>query len=408
MKVWLVNHYAYPPTQAGGTRHYDIGTRLAQKGHQVTIWSTSRSHASGQEMKRHRGLSPVVEEFDGITWVWLKTSPYKSNGISRGLNMLSFAFSFWLAALRQPRPDVLVGSSVHPFAPVATLVLGKLWGVKAVTEIRDLWPSSLVDAGMPANSPIVTMFSLIEKLLYRQSDALISVLPNAFSRYTSLGAKLENIFVVPNGTGLALEERAARTGAKRFAYLGSLGYNNKLSTLVEAAEILARKDSEISLSIIGDGPERAELVALIDAKGLSNIKVEPPIPKQELGRVFDCFDGFVVHSLKLPVHQFGISFNKLFDYMAGGRPVVFAAVAANNAVEEAGCGLSIEPEDPEAMAAAILELSSKSPQELLAMGKRGQDYIREHHTVQALADKFESALYQVLALNSSTNCPKIQ
>ncbi len=401
MKVWLVNQYALTPSYSGGTRHYDLGRELAKRGHQVTIWATSRHHGTGQEMREHSGSSPVIEDIDGLTWVWLKTSPYRGNGLQRGLNMLSFAFSFLRAALSQTRhrverPDLLVGSSVHLLAPLATLLLGRLWSLPVATEIRDLWPGTLIDAGMSAKHPAIIGFALIERILYKYSDSLISVLPKAQDHYMSLGARDDKIFVVPNGTALELADPGPRDGPFRLAYLGTLGHHNHLTTVIEAAEILTQEAPEIRIALIGAGPERDTLSGLIEEKGLANISVEQPVPKDQISRVFSEVDALIFHLLKTPIFRFGISPNKIFDYLASGRPIVFACEAANNPVAEAEAGISVPPEDPRSLAQGILALAALTQEERRRLGRNGQDFVRRHHSIIALADRFEEALCRTL------------
>ena len=398
MKIWIVNQYALVPSQSGGTRHHDIAKELAQRGHEVVVWASSRHYQTGREARQHQGWQPVAEEFSGLTWVWLKTSEYHGNGPRRALNMLSFFFSFLIAARSMSshlaKPDILVGSSVHPFAPLATLLLGRLWKIPSVTEIRDLWPGSLVEAGVPKFHPAVLLFSLVEKLLYRYSDGLISVLPEAHDVYRQGGMRSERIFVVPNGTDLDILEPAPRPEQAPFkaAYLGTFGHHNHLQTLIEAAEILHHQHPQIEISLIGSGPERKRLEELISVKGLTNVHLLSPIAKSEVGTTLQGFDALIFHLMKNRIFRYGISPNKLFDYLSSGRPVLFACQSANNPVAQAKAGLTVPPEDPQAMANALVFLSLLDPRERTEMGRRGQGYVRSHHTIEALSSKFEEAL----------------
>lgn len=402
MKVWLVNQYALTPSQSGGTRHYDIAKGLVRRGHQVTVWASSRHYGTGREVREHVQNQPIIEEFDGITWVWLKSSEYRGNGIKRGINMVSFFFSFLQAAIglipRLGKPDILVGSSVHPFAPLATLLLGRIWGVPAVTEIRDLWPGSLIEAGVSRLHPAVVVFGLVEKILYRFSDGIISVLPQAHDVYLQGGARRDRIFVVPNGTDLELVEAAPRPLHEPFraAYLGAFGHHNHLSTVIEAAKILQASDSPIELSLIGSGPERDELARLIDEQQLTNIHIQTPVPKNQVSATLQQFDVLIFHLMRNSIFRFGISPNKLFDYLGSGRPVLFACESANDPVAEAQAGQSLPPQDPQAMAQGLLDLAALDPTERTNLGQNGQQFVRSHHTIEALAEKFEKALQTCL------------
>lgn len=134
------------------------------------------------------------------------------------------------------------------------------------------------------------------------------------------------------------------------------------------------------------------MVAKRIALGLHNVSIEPPVPKSQIYSLLSQADILVAPVLDLGVHRFGVSLNKLFDYMAVARPIILAACASNHPVLDAGCGLECPPGDPDALAEAICTLARMSPQERWEMGLRGRRYVEQNHDFARLALRLESIL----------------
>jgi glycosyltransferase involved in cell wall biosynthesis len=100
--------------------------------------------------------------------------------------------------------------------------------------------------------------------------------------------------------------------------------------------------------------------------------------------------------LDSPAYRFGLNLNKLFDYFASGRPVIFSGNAPNDPVAESGAGFSIPPEDPEAMVGALEKYLEMSTAERIEMGKRGRRYVEKEFDIRILADRMESLLLQAI------------
>src|SRR5580700_5450309 len=126
MRIWILNHYATPPDQPTGTRHYDIGRVLAGQGHDVTIFASSFSHVTLREERLRRDERMRIDDIDGVRFVWVRTTPYSGNDGRRALNMASYAVGAIRAQRRLPRPDVVIGSCVHPAAVAAACLIGTL------------------------------------------------------------------------------------------------------------------------------------------------------------------------------------------------------------------------------------------------------------------------------------------
>ena len=410
MNIWIFNHYAHPPDLPGGTRHYDLGRELVRQGHQVTIFATSFHHYLHRETRLKPGEKWKIEVVDGIKFVWLRTPPYQRNDWRRVRNMVAFMLRAWwlgrsLLKLVPDlgRPDVVIGSSPHLITPLAAYWVARRYRAPFVMEIRDLWPQTIIDMGeLSANHPITKALQALEKFLYRHAAKIITLLPLADKYITACGIPREKIVWIPNGVDLSrfegLEPYVDSRKGFSVLYLGAHGKANALDTVIQAAKILQdRGYCEIRFILVGDGPEKPRLMALTEELSLRNVEFRDPVPKTEIPRVLGEADAFVVQLGGAEVYRWGISSNKLFDFMAAGKPIFSSAEAPLNPVKEARCGFTVPPRNPEALAEAVIKLYQMPPEERAEMGKRGREYVEKHHDIRKLAVRLEEVLQSVVS-----------
>ncbi len=404
MKILLINHYAFPPSQPGGTRHHALAKALTALGHQPVIVAAAFDHITRTD-RLAPGEASRRELHDGVPYVWLRTPGYQgSGGAARLWNMLAFAraVEHQLAPMLDGRPEVTVGSSPHLFGAQAALRLARRMKVPFVLEIRDVWPQSLIDVmGVSRWHPLVWIMERIERELYREADHIVTLLPGIGPRVAERGGDPAAITWVSNGVDLGLvppvaepEEGAAFT----FMYAGSHGRTNALDVMVDAAALLRRRrlPRPVQLVLLGTGPEKPRLQARARDEGLTDLHFLPPVPKQEVYRTLARADAFWVSSHDTSLWQHGISFNKLYDFMAMGRPTVIGLDCPNNPIAEAGCGITVRPGDAEAMAAGMEQLMALAPEARRAMGRRGRAYVEAHFDARILAARFETALREAV------------
>ncbi|MGQ7791824.1 glycosyltransferase family 4 protein [Faunimonas sp. B44] len=411
-RVWMLNHYALEPGGAGGTRHYSLSRHLPAHGWESTVIAASTLHPSGRQ-RLEPGERWRLERLGGVDFLWLAARSYSGNGPDRVLNMLDYTYQ----ALRSPalkalpRPDVVIGSSVHPLAAWAGSRLAKRYSVPFVFEVRDLWPQTLIDMGrLGERSPMTHLLRRVERALYGAAALVVTPLPRAADYIVPLGVPEEKVVWISNGVELEDPDPPPypRRDGRPFTlmYFGAHGGANALETVLDAMAIVQRTEGSpaIRLRLIGEGPLKPALVERSAALGLANVVFEAPVPKERVPALAAEADAFVLSTLDLPkLYRFGISMNKLFDYFAAARPVILAAAAANDPVAEAGAGPSVPPQQPERLARAILDLAATPHEERVRMGQAGYRHALEHYAYAALAAKLASRLDGVAGRQALAN-----
>lgn len=429
MKIWIFNHYAAPPDCAAGTRHYDLGRVLASAGHEITVFASSFSHFTRREERLAPGEKKTFRDVDGVRFVWVRTTPYAGNGYQRFLNMCSYAVRVVPAGRGLDRPDVIVGSCVHPAAVVSAWVAARRRGARFVVEVRDLWPQTLIDMGvLRAGGVPARLLRRVERFCYRRADTVICLLPAAAEYLRSQGVPADRIHYVPNGiddhdspsegvptSAPAVPEHAPQVsalltrirqlraqGCLIAGYVGSHGPANNLDTVIAAAAGLrGAGQPRVATVLVGEGPEKAACQRLADDLGLDNVLFWPPVPKSAVPAVLAELDVTLFCLRDLPVFRFGLSSNKLFDYLACGKPVLFASNAPGGPVRESGGGVCVPAESPDALGQALATLATMSEAERGEMGRRGRDWVYRHHGTTALAARFLAAVSQTRSLGST-------
>jgi glycosyltransferase involved in cell wall biosynthesis len=403
--VWILNHYAQEPGGAGGTRHYSLARHLLNHGWRATVIAASVELNTGRQ-RLADGERARLSDIDGVPFLWVRTPQYEGNGGGRMRNMLAYAVRVLLPSATKglERPDAIVGSSVHPFAAWSGAVLAKRLRVPFVFEVRDLWPQTLVDLGrLPERSLTTKLLRKLEKWLYNRADRIVVLLPQAGEYIVPLGIPEGKIVWIPNGVELeGYPEPVPPSVGERLTlmYFGAHGQANGLDTLLKAmADLQRRPDmAHIHLRMIGNGPLKPALIELANQLGLVNVEFFEGVPKREIPSVAAQADAFVICVRDLPeLYRFGISMNKLFDYLAAARPIIMASAASNNPVDEAGAGLTVPPEDPHALAQAIKRVATMSPDERNALGRSGRRFVEQNHSFEVLGARFASMLNELVA-----------
>lgn len=403
-RVWILNHYANTPGFPGPTRHFDLARRLVEHGFDVTIVASSFRETAGVKplTGREEFLTSTV---DGIRHVWVRSDvAYTANDATRVRNMVEYAWRVWRSGRQRfggsiPAPSIVIGSSPHLLAPLVAWRLARRFRARFVFELRDLWPETFVAFGIfSRRHPIVWALHLLECFLYRRARRIVSLLPEAWRYIEQCGVSRDRVVWIPNGVAADDTRETEMERADmlfRLMYYGAMGRANALEELLQAAAILQEKNAPVRIILVGDGRERKALVSMAKHLALGNVEFRDTIPSSRVSEVASEADAFVALLEDTDLYQYGTSLNKVFSYMAAGKPLILAGRMAHNYVELAQCGLTPPPRDAEALADAIEALARTPEAERRAMGARGRAYVLQHHNWDLLGRRLAQILGEV-------------
>lgn len=404
MNILLINHYAGSPRHGMEYRPYYLAREWVKLGHRVQIVAATFSH-----VRSHQPARDGDENIDGIAYRWIATPAYEGNGVGRVLNIWAFLKQLWQQADHWAstfQPAVVIASSTYPMDLWVARRIARRAHARLVHEIHDLWPASPIElSGMSRWHPFILLCQKAENDACRDADRVVSMLPKVAAHLAGHGLDLRKLHIVPNGIDPAewqapgeplaadLAEHIAtqqRAGRQVVVYAGSHGEPNALDVLLDAAARL--RDAPFAFVLVGDGHEKKRLLARVAEEGLANLVMFPPIPKAQIPTLLAQADLAYIGWKRQPLYRFGIAPNKLMDYMMAGVPVLHAVEAGNDPVAEAGCGLTVAPESPDAVVQGLRQLAALSPGARRAMGERGRQFVLAHHTYPVLARKFLEAV----------------
>ncbi len=397
MRIVYFVQYFNLPHEPGGSRAYQFARAWVRAGHEVTIVTGAVNHKTLSVPEKYRGRLYVREEVDGIRIVraW-SYAGIRGSFRKRLVNFLSFAATACGAGLfLAGRPDVVYASSTPLTVGLPGLVTATLRRARFFFELRDLWPESAVVAGVLNGRSRATRAAFaLARLFYRRAARCVAVTRGIAEGLAAAGVPREKILFVPNGVDDwmvgDLGPAPPEGPGFRVVYVGAHGKWNGLGQLLEAAALL-RDRADVSFVFAGDGDERDALVARAAELGLTRVTFLGAIPKRE---AFELLRGGSASVVATWSHEFQkmVLANKIFDYLAAGKPVVAAAHGEMaDLVAEAGCGLVTPPEQPAALADAIRRLADTPPAERARMGRAGRDHILRAYQRTELAARLLQA-----------------
>ncbi len=407
MNILLINHYAGSNIHGMEYRAFFLAREWVKMGHNVTIAAASYSHLRTAQPAGERPIT--LEDIEGIRYVWLKATSYQGNGVRRVSNMLQFVlrlFQHRRYLFQNCMPDLVIAASTYLLDIFPALQIAKKSGAQLVMEVRDLWPlTPVLLGGMPTWHPVIQALQWVESFAYTRSDFVVSVLPAADNYMKSRGMEAHKFVRIPNGVDidewensdgglptLHSEElhRLHQNGRFIVGYAGNHGLSNALDAFVDAAPKLT--NLAVTFVLVGQGPEKHRLQTRAIAAGTSNILFLPPVPRTAIPYLLKSMDVCYLGWARSPLYRFGISPNKLLDYMMAGKPIIHATDAPNDLVTASGCGISVPPEDSSAIVLAVDRLIQMSHEERESMGRRGREYVCAHHDYRVLARRFLDAI----------------
>jgi glycosyltransferase involved in cell wall biosynthesis len=390
----LIIHQAFASLdEPGGTRHYEFARLLTARGYQVTVIASPVSYITGEKTVA-RNMSALIDGTQGSLTI-LRASVYAAHHKSflhRVLAFFSFMVSSFWIGLRVKNVDVLWGTSPPIFQGATAWALARLKGARFLFEVRDLWPQFAIAVGVLTNPLLIRATEWLERFLYRQADLVLVNSPGFTTHVRDRGAK--QVELVPNGADPSMfdplddgrEFRRVNRLEDKFVvlYAGAHGMSNDLGVVLDCATLL--EDRNVQLVFVGDGKEKPALQQRAAELQLENVTFLPSVPKSEMPDVLAAADACI--GILKPLNEYKTTYpNKVFDYMAAGRPIVLAIDGViREVVNAAGCGVFAAPGNPRALAEAICSLA-KDPPQSRQMGLKGRKYLEENFSREKVAEK---------------------
>lgn len=405
-KILFINHYAGSPVHGMEYRTFYFAREWVRAGYQVLVIAANFSHLR-QKNPDTRGLL-TRENIEGVDYLWVKTPSYLGNGMSRVINMAAFIAGLYTVCCKPIdafKPELVIASSTYTWDNWPAAYYARRYGAKYVYELHDIWPLSPMElGGLPAWNPFIWTLQRAENFACRKAERVVSLLPAARNHLMEHGMQENRFVYIPNG--IVTEEwlnrqpapqehaqaihRLRQTKKYIVGYVGGHGVSNALDMLIEAGA--DARLNEIGIVCVGNGPEKVRLEQKASTIS-SQVVFLPAVPKRSVPEVLNLFDILYIGWAKSPLYRFGISPNKLYEYMMSGIPILHAVEAANDPVQEAGCGQSVPPEDVNALCEGVLHLAALSDEERKQMGVRGRQYVEARHLVSVLAKNFLDAVW---------------
>lgn len=394
MKIWLINNYTMLPEHGPMTRQYYFAKELSARGHEVTVFAGSHIHNS--DIQLVEGERWKIWQEQPFRWVYVHTLAYGKSRKKQVLSMFQFYRNTAIAAQyfrkQYGTPDVILGSSAHPLTALLAVRLGQKYHCKSIAEIRDLWPESIVAFGIAGpHNPAVLALRRLEKWIYKKADAVVFTMEGAYDYIVEQGWGKEiprsKVHHINNGVDLELFDynkehfRAEDPDLDdpnifKVIYTGSVRRVNNLGLLVDAAKCI--KDPRVKLLIWGDGDEREALERRVRDEKISNVVFKGKVEKKYIPSIVSRADLNLVHWEQAPLLKYGVSYNKLFDYMAAGRPIFSTVCPGYSIWEKYDCGRDTEDTRPEPLARELEKMAALPPEELSRLGENAREGSRDY------------------------------
>lgn len=381
MNALLIHQAFAAHADPGGTRHYELARHCAAQGITWTIITSPVDYLSGKKKEL-----PAAAEEKGIRVIRAgMPATLHANFLLRVFAFIAYMVSSFWRGVRVKKIDLVMGTTPPIFQAASAALVAAIRRKPFLLEVRDLWPEFAVDMGVLKHPVLIYFSRRLERWLYRRADHIVVNSPAYRPYLREKGVPDEKITLIPNGVDAAMFTPEApwppafpEPDRKRYhvAYTGALGPANDIDSLIAAAERLTA-DPGIHFWLVGDGKERTRLERLVQEKKLHNVTFTGAVPKTAMPGILQRMDLCVAILKNIPMFKTTYP-NKVFDYMAAGKPILLAIDGViREVIEDAECGLFTPPGDAEALVLAVLDFKD-NPETGRRMGKQARAWVSEH------------------------------
>jgi glycosyltransferase involved in cell wall biosynthesis len=411
MRVLFLTYHFPTPKEAGAGRPWTTAGLLQELGHEPIVVTAGTHYMTGEDIRRDRSGLWSTEDVDGFRVIKTYAPPdYRRSLARRALNYAAFAVGALLAGMRQNNIDAVLMATDPMFIMPVGFILSKLKRVPLMLDERDVYPDTAVVLGVLTSARLIRALEAWHGFVRRRAQSILAATPGIKRLLVAKGTDPSKIFVLQNvrpasftllGDGRAREIRVRHEWDTKFVvlYSGNFGQANDIWTILKAAQLLRDRFPEIRFVFIGAGEKGKEYTAFCRAMDLDNVEFLAAKPWPELRGYLAAAD-LTVHAFPDKAFWDCALPTKIFDYLAAGKPVVFAGRGDTaDLIAAAGAGQASEPGNPVAFAEAVARLS-QGPETVREMGARGHRYLIEHFSDRRLQATMHAA---VAALQRATS-----
>lgn len=376
--IWIFHHYATPPTMSGLVRPFEFSKNLRDRGYNTTVFASAYLHYSSENLIKDKRKYIEVTE-NGVPFVFVRSSEYQGNGLFRAFNMISFASNLFSVtktiSKKREQPDIIYASSPHLLTAIAGIRVAKKLGIPCICEVRDLWPEAIFYVGKAKmNSLLGRLLLASEHWIYENADALV-FLKEGDTDYLREkewlleqggDINLNKCHYINNGVDIeafnkAIEENQFEDDdldddSFKVIYAGSIKTVNNVGNLLDTAKLL-KQNKNIKFLIYGTGDQEDLLKQRIINEELTNVKMKGYVNKRYIPYILSRSSVNVLNYSQSKYNwKRGNSSNKLFEYMASGKPIISTVKMGYCILEKYQCGFSVEEPTPEELAKTILKV----------------------------------------------------
>lgn len=412
-RFWIFNHYATTPLTGPLLRHYYFAEYLKERNIETTVFAANELHQTGGCVDTH-GKPYLRTEEEGVPFVFVKTSKYEGNGISRVKNMVSFFLGLLKIskgyAKQYGKPDVIMGSSAHPLTSIAGILVARRFRVPAIVEVRDLWPEAIFSFGkVKMNSLVGRLLSAGEKWMYVHADAIVFTKEGDVDHIKEMGwdkdhggkIDLAKCHYINNGVNLKdyyasiekdiLKDPDLEDDSFKVVYTGTVRLVNNVGNLLDTAKLLKDK-KDIKFLIFGGGSELEKLEKRVQDEHIDNVIFKGFVEKKYIPYILSRSSVNVLNYSQANYNwSRGNSSNKLFEYMASGKPIISTVKMGYCILDKYQCGLSLEECTAKALAEQILKIHDMPEEAYAQMAENAKNGAKDFD-FPVLTEK----LYQVI------------
>lgn len=407
MKVWFFNHYALPPNLHPLTRTYNFAKKLKSRGYEPEIFAASTLHKTQVNLVEDSGQMKI-DYYDGMKYIFLRARNYAGNGKDRVLNMLDYFFGLFKASKKIGNPDVIIASSVHPLTCVAGIKIAKRKKCKCIVEIADLWPRTLIDFGLiKEKSVIAKLLFALELWIYKNADEVVFTMEGGkdYINETFGMNRIDSSKVHYINNGVNFDEHIYHRDNFNYRdvdldsnhkfkviYTGSLGDANAIDPILEAAHSIERRGyKNIEFLIFGDGIRKDELIEFCSKNAINNVIFKGRVDKKYIPNILSKGNLNIFTGKRIGLYKYGLSFNKIFDYLASGKPIVSNIRSGYDIISKYNCGLSVDDENIDNLVNAIIYFYNLDKESYLKYCNNSLDAVKDFD-FESLTDRLEKLI----------------